>query len=85
MLFGGQDTALLGNWIVGLNEFGDHPSKHLAGDYRTESEPDDFDLVKRSRTNRTLGISHKRGFSRRGVPFIVSKASLRFTLGFIES
>ena len=47
MLFGGQDTALLGIWIVGLNELGDHPSKHLAGDYRTESEPDDFDLVKR--------------------------------------
>jgi len=32
---------------VGLNELGDHPSKHLAGDYRTEAEPDDFDLVKR--------------------------------------
>src|SRR4030081_758954 len=47
MLFGGQDTTLLGSWIVGLNELGDHPSKHLAGDYRTEAEPDDFDLVKR--------------------------------------
>ncbi|HET9378822.1 MAG TPA: sigma factor, partial [Chthoniobacterales bacterium] len=32
---------------MGLNELGDHPSKQLAGDYRTESEPDDFDLVKR--------------------------------------
>src|SRR6266436_3338219 len=47
MLFGGQDTTLLGSWIVGLNELGGHPSKHLAGDYRTEAEPDDFDLVKR--------------------------------------
>src|SRR5258708_13382347 len=47
MLFGGQDNALLGIWIVGLNQLGHHPSKHLAGDYRTESEPDDFDLVKR--------------------------------------
>ena len=32
---------------MGLNELRDHPSKHLAGDYRTEAEPDDFDLVKR--------------------------------------
>src|SRR5260221_14196410 len=41
---------------VGLNELGDHPSKHLAGDYRTESEPDDFDLVKRCQRGEAGGF-----------------------------